>query len=522
MKEVKTFGYVSTVLYTKEFLQTGLPHCHTLLWVDSKNELQDASQIDKYISVEIPDPVQDPKGYKLVMELMIHGPCGASNSDASCMQEGSCNKHFPKKYNDTTFFDSKKRHGGSCHKGIRRGRLSLDERKLVFQANSLFLSVFVAIALNLGTTQILKENSDTICVVPKFKAMAAKTDKNKEFAWKTNLRSSKLRRPLLITDAIILLMEEKNYKRDLLREDAAQLVPKLDHEQKKIYDLIISATTAKQQELLFVYGHGGGDFRQTLPVKKRATKEELIAASIAKSYLWWHFKIYTLKENIRLLRSGITNEEQQSTKTFAKWLLDVANGEIREHAKENDQDRALQQKAIVCLKNQTADVVNAKILSNVEGQIRIYLSNGEAIPTGLETSETEFLYPTEYLNTITFPGFPPYDLELKVAIYATPKCKPIRRFMQWYKNDRKISDVKGIRFTCEAMIASVRENKDWKYASCSQYSKGSTQQNGEFVVDDILDIQTAVATHTIGIGTILATSSATTTKESTSKDECPQ
>ncbi|GJX78005.1 hypothetical protein Tco_0324816 [Tanacetum coccineum] len=45
---------------------------------------------------------------------------------------------------------------------------------------------------------------------------------------------------------------------------------------------------------------------------------------------------------------------------------------------------------------------------------------------------------------------------------------------------------------------------------------------GEFVVDDVLDIQTAVATHTTGTGTILATSSATTTKESASKDECPQ
>ncbi|GKE78394.1 DNA helicase, partial [Tanacetum coccineum] len=105
-KEVKTFGYVSAVLYTIEFLKRGLPHCHTLLWVDSKNDLQDASQIDKYIFAEIPDPVQDPKGYKVVTELMMHEPYGVANSHASCMQEGSCNKHFPKKYNDTTFFDT--------------------------------------------------------------------------------------------------------------------------------------------------------------------------------------------------------------------------------------------------------------------------------------------------------------------------------------------------------------------------------------------------------------------------------
>ncbi|GJS53678.1 DNA helicase [Tanacetum coccineum] len=84
----------------------------------------------------------------------------------------------------------------------------------------------------------------------------------------------------------------------------------------------------------------GGDFRQTLPLKKRATKEELIAASIDESYLWWHFKICTLKENMGLLRSGLTNEEQQHSKTFAKWLLNVGNGEIGEPDEENDQDNS--------------------------------------------------------------------------------------------------------------------------------------------------------------------------------------
>ncbi|GJX83956.1 DNA helicase [Tanacetum coccineum] len=54
-----------------------------------------------------------------------------------------------------------------------------------------------------------------------------------------------------------LLMEEKNYKRDLLREEATESVPKLNHDQRKIFDLIISASTANKQELLFVYGHGG-------------------------------------------------------------------------------------------------------------------------------------------------------------------------------------------------------------------------------------------------------------------------
>ncbi|GKD76482.1 hypothetical protein Tco_1339103, partial [Tanacetum coccineum] len=38
----------------------GLPHCHTLLWVDSSNQIKEAAQIDDYISAELPDPIQDP------------------------------------------------------------------------------------------------------------------------------------------------------------------------------------------------------------------------------------------------------------------------------------------------------------------------------------------------------------------------------------------------------------------------------------------------------------------------------
>ncbi|GJX82004.1 DNA helicase, partial [Tanacetum coccineum] len=76
----------------------------------------------------------------------------------------------------------------------------------------------------------------------------------------------------------------------------------------------------------------------------------------------------------------------------------------------------LQEKAIVCPKNDTADAANAKILSFTEGHSKTCLSIDEAILIGRETSKTEMLYPMEYLNTITFPGFLPYELQLKVGL----------------------------------------------------------------------------------------------------------
>ncbi|GJU53838.1 DNA helicase [Tanacetum coccineum] len=143
----------------------------------------------------------------------------------------------------------------------------------------------------------------------------------------------------------------------------------------------------------------GGDFRQTLPVKKGADKNELIAASITKSHLWWHFKITISSDYL------VDGDEIGLSK-----LIDFIYDDTTLRAPTAG---SLQEKAIVCPKNATADAVNAKILSNIEGESRTYLSNDQATPIGRGTSKTELLYPMEYLNTITFPSFPPHELELK-------------------------------------------------------------------------------------------------------------
>nr|GEX67345.1 DNA helicase [Tanacetum cinerariifolium] len=97
LKYERPFGYVIAFIYTIEFQNKGLPHCHTLLWVDSSSKIRNATQINEYISAEIPDPMEDPRGYKVVTELMMHGPCGVANSSASCTKNGVYNKSFPKR-----------------------------------------------------------------------------------------------------------------------------------------------------------------------------------------------------------------------------------------------------------------------------------------------------------------------------------------------------------------------------------------------------------------------------------------
>ncbi|GKA18937.1 ribonuclease H-like domain-containing protein, partial [Tanacetum coccineum] len=209
-----------------------------------------------------------------------------------------------------------------------------------------------------------------------------------------------------------LLMEEKSYNRELLAREKERLMGKLNEKQRRIFDLIMNACTNNQQELIFVYGHGGtgktflwkavtytlrakgkivlaiassgvaslllsagrtahsrliiwdeapmndrrcfetldrtlrdildtpnaffggksvmlgGDFRQTLPVKKNASQNEIIASSIAESYLWRHFKLCRLTENMRLSNISMNEADREKVATFAKWLLDIGDGHL--------------------------------------------------------------------------------------------------------------------------------------------------------------------------------------------------
>ncbi|GJW73354.1 DNA helicase [Tanacetum coccineum] len=72
----------------------------------------------------------------------------------------------------------------------------------------------------------------------------------------------------------------------------------------------------------------GGDFRQTSPVNKAATRDEIIRSLVAKSYLWPHFKVHYLTENMCLNNEDLPEVDKQRMLSFAQWLLDVGNGQI--------------------------------------------------------------------------------------------------------------------------------------------------------------------------------------------------
>ena len=68
-----------------------MPHVHILLWLAPTDKIN-PDDIYKFVCAEIPDEKEDPELYKLVTELMIHGPCGSEFKKPKCFIDGKCNK----------------------------------------------------------------------------------------------------------------------------------------------------------------------------------------------------------------------------------------------------------------------------------------------------------------------------------------------------------------------------------------------------------------------------------------------
>jgi hypothetical protein len=92
-------------IYCVEWQKRGLPHAHILLFLAPGDRMVTAEDYDSAVCAELPDVDTQPELHRLVMEMMLHGPCGGHKPTAPCMFEGKCSKRFPKPRQDFTSDD---------------------------------------------------------------------------------------------------------------------------------------------------------------------------------------------------------------------------------------------------------------------------------------------------------------------------------------------------------------------------------------------------------------------------------
>ncbi|XP_074323220.1 ATP-dependent DNA helicase RRM3-like [Apium graveolens] len=196
----------------------------------------------------------------------------------------------------------------------------------------------------------------------------------------------------------------------------------------------------------------GGDFRQILPVITYGDRADIVAACITRSRLWSICQVFLLTENMRL-KQGESDSESEELKKFAKWVLDIGNGQVgpprvcnfpvtenqilipsqfcdvqtentvdnmirntyHNFAHKGQSTQYLSERAILTPTIQTVGHLNSLIVDKLPGESVSYFSVDAAEEFGGTDENLNEAFPIEYLNSLNVAGMPPHDLKLKVG-----------------------------------------------------------------------------------------------------------
>ncbi|XP_057451825.1 uncharacterized protein LOC130743602 [Lotus japonicus] len=191
----------------------------------------------------------------------------------------------------------------------------------------------------------------------------------------------------------------------------------------------------------------GGDFRQTLPIIQKASREEIVMATINSSRLWKFCKVLKLTENMRLHGNDSLHDCEKLVE-FSKWILDIGDGNLGDY---NDgecdldiphdlmvpfKDDAVSSivystypdiqrkffdeeyfidKAILAPTLDIVDSVNQFVLSIVPGKEKVYLSSDSVVKVDEDVAIDANWITIEFLNGIKGSGLPDHRLCLKIG-----------------------------------------------------------------------------------------------------------
>ncbi|CAN1845811.1 ATP-dependent DNA helicase pif1 [Linum perenne] len=140
----------------------------------------------------------------------------------------------------------------------------------------------------------------------------------------------------------------------------------------------------------------GGDFRQTLSVVPKGSREDNINASLPRSYLWNFCTLLHLHVNMRIIFGGMQ---------FSDWVLAIGNGTLLAEY--------IKARAIVTPTNAVVSEINNLLLDQIPDSSKKYFSADSLSTTNSNTATLQVEYPLEFLNSLSFNGVLEHILDLK-------------------------------------------------------------------------------------------------------------
>ncbi|PIA65362.1 hypothetical protein AQUCO_00100675v1, partial [Aquilegia coerulea] len=194
-------------------------------------------------------------------------------------------------------------------------------------------------------------------------------------------------------------------------------------------DLMRSSTPSLEEK---VFGGKsivlGGDFRQTLPVVPKGSRETIVDASISSLEIE---KVDKLRKWILDLGNGnlpTISMRGEHEPTWIKipddYLLQPKNDPIKSIVEwvYPDLERKyvdlnyLRERCILTPRNDCVEKLNSYIISTIQGESHIYLSADSLSPTSGGPDIQDVSPPLEFLNTMIISGLPNHKLELKLGV----------------------------------------------------------------------------------------------------------
>jgi hypothetical protein len=179
----------------------------------------------------------------------------------------------------------------------------------------------------------------------------------------------------------------------------------------------------------------GGDFQQTLPVIPKGSRQEILDATVTRSYLWADIETLHLHRNMRL-------KDDSEAEEFGRWLLQIGHGlnsdqngriEIPQDICTYDIESLMNfvypqlqsspppppqyflNRMILAPRNSDVNDVNEILLDRMAGDAKTYYSADEIIHEPGADDQNHLLITPEFLRSINSTSLPPGELRIKIG-----------------------------------------------------------------------------------------------------------